>query len=472
MFKSIFDRMFWTYSVVIVLAIAALFLAMSVFYTRFITDGQFDEAQKASGSISHITTLVMDDMDDPHVRNLYYTALSSWSTIVNADITVFDTSGEVFASTNGIKLLPDNISQRVLAGNTIRQYTSFRSYYPSMVFLMGFPITYNDTTIGGIFFITPANAITGMLSGFARIFLMSTFMSLLVAVFFIYYQARKISRPIAGINSAVLDIASGKFDKRLPVTSKDEISQLASSFNYMADSLERLEEMRTGFISDVSHELRTPMTSISGFVEGILDGTIPEDKRDYYLGIVLNESKRLSRMASDMLEMSKMSSSEYHLDMKKFDICEVVRLGIINLESKIDQKSLEVDVSFAHEQINVLADKDSILRVVINLLDNAVKFSYENTKITVSVWCDAKKAYVRVGNFGIGIEQKDLEHIFDRFYKTDRSRGKDKSGAGLGLSMAKNIMKLHNSRIWAESTHAKPGSDVKYTSFTFCLELA
>lgn len=472
MYKSIFGRLFWAYSIILVLILATLFGAMSGFYVHYIADQQFDEAQKASGSISYLTTLVMDDMGDYRVRSLYNTSLASWSTIVNADITVINENGEVYASTNNIKIAPASMCSQVLNGSTIRSYSRFGSYYPGIVFVVGIPIEYNGAIIGGIFFNTPITAIKSYLGGFIRIFFMSSLLSLLIAVFVIYWQSKKISRPIAGINSAVLDIASGKFDKRLPVTSHDEIGQLASSFNYMADSLEQLEEMRQNFISDVSHELRTPMTSISGFVGGILDGTIPPEKRDDYLLIVLNESKRLTRMATDMLEMSKMSSSEYHLDMKKFDICEVARIAIINLENKINEKSLELDVSFSHDQINVLADKDSILRVIINLLDNAVKFSYENTKISVSVWCDVHSAYVRVGNFGIGIEQKDLNHIFDRFYKTDKSRGKDKSGAGLGLSMAKNIMKLHNSRIWAESTCAKEGSDVKYTTFTFCLELA
>ncbi len=472
MYKSIFGRLFWVYSIILIFILATLFGAMSGFYIHHISDQQFDEAKKASGSISYLTMLVMEDMNDYRIRSLYNTSLASWSTIVNADITVINENGEVYASTNNIKMAPSSMSTQVLAGETIRSYSSFGSYYPGLVFVVGIPIIYNNTTIGGIFFNTPLNVINASFADFVRIFLMSSLQSMIIAVFIIYWQSKKISRPIAGINSAVLDIASGKFDKRLPVTSHDEIGQLASSFNYMADSLEQLEKMRQNFISDVSHELRTPMTSISGFVAGILDGTIPPEKRDEYLTIVLNESKRLTRMATDMLEMSKMSSSEYHLDMKKFDICETVRLAIISLESKIEQKSLELDVSFSHDQINVLADKDSILRVIINLLDNAVKFSYENTKISVSVWCDAHSAFVRVGNFGIGIEQKDLNHVFDRFYKTDKSRGKDKSGAGLGLSMAKNIMKLHNSRIWAESTCAKEGSDVKYTTFTFCLELA
>lgn len=449
-----------------------LFFSMSTFELYNISNRQYEAASKAAGSIEYMTVLSINEMSDPLVSKIYNSALGSWSSIVGSDITVIDANANVYASTNNIKRVPKKLSEQVLADKPYRGYNKFGSYYDSFVLTIALPVKYNNEVIGAIFFNTTLGMIQHSLLDFFEIFCLSSLISVVIAIVLIYFQAKKISKPITGINSAVLDIASGKFDKRLPVTSRDETGQLASSFNYMAESLGELEDMRQNFISDVSHELRTPMTSISGFVAGILDGTIPPEKHSDYLKIVLDESRRLSRMASEMLEMSKMSSSEYKLDMKKFDLCETVRLGIISLESKIDAKNLELEVEFAHEHINVLADKDSILRVVINLLDNAVKFSYDNTKVTISVWCDVQNAYVRVGNFGIGIEQRDLEHVFDRFYKTDKSRGKDKSGAGLGLSMAKNIISLHNGSIWAESTKAKEGSDVKYTTFTFKLQMA
>ncbi|MBS7297925.1 MAG: HAMP domain-containing histidine kinase [Eubacteriales bacterium] len=472
MFKSIFARLLWSYTVIVLLVSLVMFGSMSGLYLHHIGIEQYNSAKKAAASIEHMTILLNNDIHDFRVRNIYNTSLVSWSEIVGSDITVIDSDGEVYASTSDIKKVPREMISEVLSGKDMRRYTRFGSYYDNVIHTVGLPIEYHGAIIGGIFFNTTLDEIFALLGNFSEIFLLSFLISITFAIILSYVHSRKLSRPIADINSAVLAIASGNFSKRLDVKTADERGQLASSFNYMAESLEQLDKMRESFISDVSHELRTPMTSISGFVSGILDGTIPPEKHREYLNIVLEESKRLSRMTSDMLEMSKMSSAEYKLDMKKFDICEVVRLAIISLENKIDEKSLELDVDFAHEQINVLADKDSILRVVINLLDNAIKFSYENTKITVSVWCDVSSAYVRVGNFGVGIEQKDLEHIFDRFYKTDKSRGKDKTGAGLGLSMAKNIMKLHNRRIWAESTSAKEGSDVKYTIFTFNLELA
>ncbi len=472
MFRSILGRLLWIYIVILVVVFTVIFGTMAGLFLSYTADIMYDEVTRATGSISHMTVMLAGDMDDMRARNLYDTSLVSWSQLVGADITVVDSKGEVFTSTADVKNVPDDMTRAVISGDIFRKYTHFGKYYDGVVYTIGMPIRFNGGIIGGIFYTSTMGKLFGSFDRFATMLLMSCLLSASVAIILIFIQTKKITKPIADINSAVLAIASGRFDRRLPVTTADETGQLASSFNYMAESLEKLDNMRESFISDVSHELRTPMTSISGFVGGILDGTIPPDKHKEYLGVVLEESKRLTKMTSDMLEMSKMSSSEYKLDMKKFDLCEIIRLALISLESKIDQKSLEIDVSFAHERINVLADKDSILRVIINLLDNAVKFSFENTKITISAWCDVSSAYVSIGNFGIGIEEKDLPHIFDRFYKTDKSRGKDKTGAGLGLSMAKNIMNLHNGRIWAQSSTAKEGSGVRYTTFTFTLELA
>jgi signal transduction histidine kinase len=288
----------------------------------------------------------------------------------------------------------------------------------------------------------------------------------------VYSQSKRISKPIGAINKAVSNIASGKYEQRVAVRSKDEIGQLASNFNFMADSIEKLESTRSEFISDVAHELRTPMTSISGFVEGVLDGTIPPERRDEYLKIVLDESKRLTKMVNDMLEMSKMSSSEYKLDITEFDLNELTRICIIGLGGRIDEKNLEMNVNFEKDTLRVLADKDAINRVVINLLDNAIKFSYPNTTIRIRTWIEGGKAKFCIGNFGDGIDSEDLSNVFSRFYKTDKSRVNEKSGAGLGLSFVKNILTLHKQSVWVESLDTKKGSDAKYTKFTFTLELA
>lgn len=445
---------------------------MTIFVTNYTAEKQYDIVTKASDTIEYMTIMLQVENANAQTTALYKRTLHSWAEFSNADITIINGHGEVFASTTTITSVPAENSKRVLEGKIVKEHGTFGGQYAKKVMTVGMPISYKGSIIGGMFFNTMMPDLNKTVLEILYIFLFSSAMTIIVAFVVLYFQSRRISKPIKQINRAAMDIASGRFDDRVAVTSNDEIGQLASSFNFMADSLERLETMRNNFISDVSHELRTPMTSISGFVQGILDHTIPPEKEEKYLRIVLDESVRLTKLVNDMLDVSKMENSEYKLDISRFDITELVRLCIIQLEQRIDEKHLELDVDFERESIMALADKDSIRRVIINLLDNAVKFSYENTKIRLKVWTDSKNIFVSVGNFGIGIEHENLRYVFDRFYKTDQSRGNDKKGAGLGLSLAKNIISCHNQKIWVESINTKEGSSVKYTTFTFTLEKA
>ena len=224
--------------------------------------------------------------------------------------------------------------------------------------------------------------------------------------------------------------------------------------------------MRSSFIANVSHDLRTPMTTIIGFVEGIMDGTIPEEKRQWYLSIVLDESRRLSRIVTDLLDLSKLEQGSFNIEPREFDINELMRLSIIKFEKRITEKNISLTVGFETENMRVDADKDAIQRVITNLFDNAIKFTPEGGFIDVNTGVKDGSAYVSIQNSGLGIEKKDLMHIFDRFYKSDKSRSLDKNGAGLGLYIVKSIIQAHGERVWAES---EPG---EFTRFSFTLAKA
>ena len=202
-----------------------------------------------------------------------------------------------------------------------------------------------------------------------------------------------------------------------------------------------------------------------------MDGTIPKEKEKEYLEIVLDESTRLAKLTNDMFEMTKMNSPEYKLSITKFDVNETIRRCIISLEQKLEAKKLEIDVNFQNETENVLADPDAIKRVIINLLDNAVKFSFPENTIEISVASGGKKVFVDIVNYGAGIAKEEIPHIFDRFYKSDKSRGKDKNGAGLGLSFVKNIMNLHSQKITVKSDPVLGENKMK-TVFSFTMEKA
>lgn len=469
--KSVLSRFFWNNLIIVFTALATLIFMLLFFINDYINDRQYEQDCKAADNIQFMTVYLQ--IENPDYRNyiIYNNILRQYSEFIDSDITVVNASGTVHASTAGIYRVPTEYNDRVLSGETIRLRSAFGGMYTKNVFVVGIPIKYNDRIVGGIYFNTQIPDLQGQLKEYIFMLLMAAAFSIFVACCLSYLQSRRITNPIKEMNRGVLEIASGNFSKRIPVT-QDEIGQLASSFNYMADSLERLEGSRAGFVSDVSHELRTPMTSISGFVGGILDGTIPPEKEREYLQIVYDESVRLTKLTNDMLEMTKMQSAEYKLDISEFDINELIRICIIQLEQKIDSKNLELEVEFEPEKLNVLADKDAIKRVIINIIDNAIKFSYENTKIIIKTSVSDKKANISIGNFGAGISDTEMKNVFDRFYKTDKSRSEDKKGAGLGLSLAKNIMNLHKQKIWVECYDAKEGSDVKFTKFTFTLALS
>lgn len=444
-------------------------VSISMFFllNRVVLDEKYSSALKASHSIEYLTTNFVTDEVDGRFRRFYDSTLESWSIMVEADITVINQNGIVFASTNPRREVQKDMVEKVMNGETVR---SRKSRQNGGSYVVAVPINYNGKIIGGILYYFQPGITKNALRDFSSMIFLSLIIAMLIAMGLIAFESRHISVPLKQINTAVLEIASGKFDKRVNLTGNDEISQLSSSFNYMADSLQRLEEMRTGFVSDISHELRTPMTSISGFVQGILDGAIPKERETEYLEIVLEESKRLSRMTNQMFEMSKMSSPEYKLSMQKFDFAEAVRLCIISAESKIEEKNLQLDVWFASESMPVLADKDAIKRVIINLLDNAIKFSPEGKTVTMRMYERKKLAVFEIINYGEGINEEDLPYIFDRFYKSDKSRSRDRSGAGLGLSFAKNIIGLHGQQITV--TSVPDGESGKKTTFSFTLEKA
>lgn len=470
MFRSIFSRLFKTYFITMLTVIFSTSAAMCGFLGYYITEKQYDVALKTSKNIEYLTIMLQIENTDMRLRNIYNSTLASWSEFSDSDITVVDKNGDVFASTTDVIRVPANLLGSVLSGKTIKTKGYFGNYYNHRVLTVGIPFYYQNKIAGAMYFNTPVPDLNKDVYDLMYMLALSSAVSMLIAFVLIYFQSKRISAPIKAINTAVNDIASGKFDRRLEVNSSDEIGQLASSFNYMAEALSRMNDTHSEFISDISHELRTPMTSVSGFVGGMLDGTIPPEKHPEYLKLVYDESVRLTKLTNDMLEMSKMNSSEYKLDISSFDINELIRRCIIQLEQRISLKNLELEINFSAEIIKVLADKDAIQRVIINILDNAIKFSFENTKIIISSWYKDGKAYVGIGNFGIGIENGETKHIFDRFYKTDKSRTSDKKGAGLGLSMVKNIISLHKQQIWVDSSETKTGTGVKFTQFTFTLK--
>jgi len=276
---------------------------------------------------------------------------------------------------------------------------------------------------------------------------------MIVAFVISFVTTKKQAEPLNEMAGAARRFARGDFAVRVEDSGRDdEIGELAQAFNAMADSLENSETLRREFIANLSHELKTPMTVISGFVDGILDGTIPQEIEGRYLSIISSETRRLSRLVKSMLDISSVQTPEGSAILERsFDVTEVTRLALLSLGSKIEGKQLDVEAGIPEEPVNTRGDKDSITQVVYNLIDNAIKFSAPGGLISLQLWKQGLRAYVSIENRGETIPPGELPHIFDRFHKTDKSRSVDREGVGLGLYIVKTILDNHNEDIFVTS---------------------
>ena len=290
---------------------------------------------------------------------------------------------------------------------------------------------------------------------------------LALAVAAAFWMSRKQAKSLEAVTGAAARFGRGELDARvqLGTGASREMTELAESFNSMAASLSQSERQRQEFVANVSHELRTPMTTISGFMDGMLDGTIPQERQRHYMQLVSDEVRRLSRLVRGMLDVSRLQTQSIESKKRRFDLCETVGQVLISFEQRVNRKSIRMEVRFPDRSIWVKADPDSITQVLYNLTDNAVKFCPEGGILGITLDTEGAKARVTIRNTGDTVPPEELPLLFDRFHKTDKSRSADKEGVGLGLYIVKTILDAHGEKIRAESENG-------VTTFTFTLPLA
>ncbi|TCT12180.1 signal transduction histidine kinase [Natranaerovirga pectinivora] len=359
-----------------------------------------------------------------------------------------------------------NINLHSLNDEIIYKHSSstgdFYGFFNGEFISVGIPIMTKSAYQGSIFLHYDILTIKEKSSIIYTLGLITLIITMIISVSFIIYFGNKIVKPINDMNDAALKYANGDFDTTLTVNTNDEIGQLATSLNTMAFELSKMEELRRSFIANISHDFRSPLTSIKGYVGAILDGTISAQHQDKYLNIVYDETERLNKLTSDILFLTKMETSGLNLNYRTFDIHSVIRKVTALFEQKCLNKNIKVTLMLDKEELLVFADIDKIQQVLHNLFDNAVKFSYENSYITIETTQLREKVYVSINDTGEGIPCENLKYIWDRFYKSDPSRGKDKNGTGLGLSIVREIIKAHNENIRVFSTKGK-GTEFVFT---------
>lgn len=380
------------------------------------------------------------------------------SIILDSQSYVYAVSNENLDSLNYTKLNIEELDlEKIKAGEIISKKgityngsNNLDTYYK--------PIFYNGKFNGLVILIESYN--TGYFSESYKVIFILVIFSSISAILLIYYFLKRILlKPLEDIGVSARKLVKGDFKKRIEITSNDEIGDLANSFNTMAESLEKVDLVRKEFIANVSHEIRSPITSIKGFISAILDGVIPKDREDYYLKIVNDEAERLSRLVTDLLDISAMEEGKLNLNIVKMDINEVITLCTLNLERRIKEKKLNVEIIFNSDKEYCFGDRDRIIQVIINLIDNAIKYGKENGKIEIETYSKGDLVYISVFNTGDNIAKENLNKIWERFYKDDKSRT-NKISTGLGLPIVRLILTQHNQDIWVENIEKK---GVKFT---------
>jgi signal transduction histidine kinase len=335
--------------------------------------------------------------------------------------------------------------------------------FSSRYYIAGKPILDEKGMLQGFVFAgANADSLTEYLANLFSTFILSAGLMLMVSSVLSIVLTNRMTTPLRRISDAAKKFGGGDFSARVPVEGDDELAQLAETFNTMAGSLEKIDQSRRSFMGNIAHELRTPMTTIKGFIDGMLDGTIPPENQNHYLGIVSQEVGRLTRLIKNMLDITKLEAGEYKVNATTYDIWESITSVVFGAEQRLEANNIQIS-GFAPTKTLVLADQDLVYQVIYNLVDNAIKFCNVGGEIRFSVTQSKGAVTVGVRNTGAGIAPEALPYVFDRFYKEDKSRGLNTTGSGLGLHICKVLINLSGGKIWVDSKEGE------YCEFLFTL---
>ena len=455
--------LFTKYYIVVAAAAIASLLALGIIFFVFLynywEDKSFESLETASHNIAAEISL-NKQLNIPLERRMetetVNATVNAYAEVNSCDIVILDNSG-ILVKTNDnaqvttfsketIQILREEASNAQGGKTTIRL-----GDYTGKVITAQSEIQMGDTVVGTVVAIKEANVFFPYVEDILRLFIFSALGSLVISVGVAYYLVYRIYKPILQLKQATEKIGAGDYSFRVEIDGEDEFAYLGNAFNTMARDLAALETSRRNFIANISHELKTPMTTIGGYIDAIMDGTIDHDKQDHYLEIVSNEIKRLSRLVVSMLNLSKIEAGERTLEKKKVNLSQMLVEVMISFEQVIENKNIEIIGLDRLEDVYAMVDRDMMYQVFYNLTDNAVKYTDNGGRILVSLSQAADKVGFRIINECSGISKEDISKIFERFYKVDRSRNQDTQGFGLGLYIAKTVVGMHGGQITARS---------------------
>lgn len=461
-----------TYAAFAVLILVSFTFAGSVFLAQIGRSSVVQKKAQLETTVNNVQSLVERDptlyQDKEKAENLTL-YLQQMAENSSCQILIADTKGNIkvradedrgtvakddTSSDQTMGTLSDDLTNRLNSKDEFFDLGNLNGLFSENYYIAGRRCTDSDgKTVALVIAAASSTDTMGLMSNVMHSYVIIIFITLVLTLILSWFLTSFLTRPLKGMVQAVKQFTRGDFDVRVAEENNcDEIDELAESFNTMISTMRQQEELSRNFVANVSHELKTPMTSISGFADGMLDGTIPPEKHQQYLEIISQESHRLSRMVLRMLETARIESGEMVITPVPFDLSETAIQVLLSFEKQLEAKKIDVDVELK-DFLTATGDRDLIYRVVYNLIDNAVKFVNEEGKLTIRSDVQGKMAYFSIRNTGSSIPEEDLPHVFDRFYKVDRSRSMDRTGAGLGLYFVKSIVILHGGDISVRSNN-------------------
>lgn len=477
MYKSVFTKYFSIISLIIAVSFLMMSLLQAVLFTRSISEEKRELLLENAENIANHTeraaaqSHVLNDGTvsfelDTNTIEPFFAVIAD---AVDATVFMTNTDGTVLMTSEGNKspYIGKTEPSELIDKSTDTRFviSDIDGLFTEKQYVGIAPVRINNHILGYVFVVTPATTIFYTLSSHFQVYLMSALGALMVSSAVVYLLCYRFVRPLKQMASVTRRFASGDFSARVKVRGKDEVAELGEALNHMATSLSSLETMRRSFIANISHELKTPMTTIAGFIDGILDGTIPPEREKHYLKIVSDEIKRLSRLVRSMLDISRIDSGELKINKVRFDLIDVIGGVLLSSEQRIIKKNLHITGLDDEQCFEIDGDYDLMNQVLYNLIDNAIKFTNEGGHIDIRLQKTDTRVICSIRNTGEGIPAPELPQIFERFYKSDRSRSLDKNGMGIGLYIVKTVIGLHEGEISVRSVQNE------FTEFTFWIPI-
>ncbi len=465
MLKSISTRFFYTTSILLLCGIAIMGTMQLYLSTQFFGQER-NESLENTIDIT-IQTLSEYELGDSVGNSIQNAVSVTQDLMLIGDSTqnliiITDTNGQVLMCNDHTMTqahmgrdIPRRMLTEVLNDGYAKGIGSFYDFFDNAYYYAGKPIYSNsDVLLGYMFALSDATLLLTYTSSMAGMFILSAGLMLVVSSVLSIWLTARMTTPLKNIAQAAKKFGEGDFSVRVTVKGDDEVIQLSQSFNTMADSLEQFDVSRSSFMGNIAHELRTPMTTIKGFVDGMLDGTIPPESNEHYLKIVSEEAGRLTRLIKNMLDITKLESNEYNINAQYYDIWENITGVVFAAGERIANEGITLK-GFTPVRTLVFADSDLAYQVIYNLFDNAVKFCSGSKEIEFFVIPEKTSVTIRIRNTGEGIAPEALPYVFERFYKEDKSRGLNTMGSGLGLHICKVLVNMSGGQIWVDSNYGK-----------------